>query len=286
MTTPPASERALFDAFDHFLQQHVALLNAAKLPHPASSLADLLVGGLLAKFLRLADALLALARGGQGRESGPTIRTLLTTYVNLRFLATYPRPDEAAAAYVMHSQRTLAELKRHVVRDDKPGEAFPTMSEESWAASSASFDEQRDRIKREQIAVMARFRPLDRRGRPQEPLEWSWTGMTDKELFDHVGEADGYRFYAFHSNEVHANVSGVGDVFTELSAGGVDFIDFDDTLVGGSLTLGAKYVVLAMKVFDDYHHLGQSKAIDSIADEFLAAVVQHREEWHMRHPSA
>jgi hypothetical protein len=138
---PPPAARALFDAFDRFLQANIALLNDAKLPHPADSLADLLVGGLLAKLLRLADALLALGRGGQARESGPTLRTLLTTYVNLRFLATYERPDEAAAAYVVHSKRTLSELKKHVVREDKPDEGFPTMTEEAWAASSAAFEE-------------------------------------------------------------------------------------------------------------------------------------------------
>lgn len=278
------SEKKLFHAFDHFLERCVRLLNAGQLPHPANSLSDLLVGGLLAKLLRLADAMLALARGGQGRESGPTLRTLLTVYVNLRFLATCEPRDEAAAAYVVHSERTLRDLKRQVVREDQPGEAFPTMSEEDWAASRAALDAQMDRIRRDGIAIMKKFRPLDAKGRPQEPLDWTWTGMTDKELFEHVGQADGYRFYGFHSNEIHGNVSGIGDVLTELSEGAVDFTNFDDPIIGGSLTLAAKYVVLGMEAFDAYHGLHQGAAIAAICDEHSEAVVRHRTEWQKRHP--
>ncbi|MDQ2913628.1 MAG: DUF5677 domain-containing protein [Chloroflexota bacterium] len=283
---PERYEREFFDAFDHLLERYVGHLNSARLPHPADSLADLLVNGLLAKLLRLADALLALVRGGQGRESGPTVRTLLTIYVNFRFLATHPRRNEAAAAYVMHAERTLADLKLRVVREDKPGEAFPTMSEEAWERSRKPLDEQHERIRAEGIPVMKKFRPPDAKGRPQDPLEWSWTGMTDKELFDHVGESDGYRFYAFHSNEVHGNVSGVGDIFTELSQGRLDFSNFDDTLVGGSLILAAKYLLLAMTAFDEYHELGQGAALNAISDQFLEVVRRHRTEWRKRHAEA
>jgi hypothetical protein len=283
--SPETSERELFDGFDHFLERHVRLLADAGIPRSGNGpLADLLVDGLVVKLLRLADALGALARGGQGRESGPTARTLLTIYVNLKFLATYEPRDEAAAAYVVHAEQTLADLKTRVVREDKAGEAFPIMTEEGWDSDRRALDAQRERIEREKIPIMKKFRPPDARGKPQEPLLRSWTGMSDKELFDHVAETDGYRFYGFHSNELHGNVSGVGDVFTEITRRQPEIRNFDDSQVGGSLTLGAKYVILAMETIDGYHKLGKADLIEAISQEFLETVVRHRSEWTKLHP--
>lgn len=290
MKPGPASsepyERELFDAFDQFLARYVRLLEDAGIPRSGNGpLSDLLVDGLLVKLLRLADALGALARGGQGRESGATVRTLLTIYVNLKFLATYEPRDEASAAYVVHSEQTHADLKRRVVREDREGEAFPTMTAEAWESAREALDEQRDRIEREQIPIMKKFRPPDAKGKPQEPLLRSWTGMNDRELFDYVGEADAYRFYGFHSDELHGNVGGVGDVFTEITRQEPELKTFDDSQVGGSLTLGAKYVVLAMDTIDGFYKLGKADLIEAISQGFLEALVRHRSEWTKRHPS-
>jgi hypothetical protein len=274
---PPPEEAKVFDAFDRFLERYVDELNAAAIPHPSSTLSALLIGGLLAKELRLADAILALARAGRGRESGSLVRTMLTVFVNLRFLATYEDREAAAAAYVLHLDVTQKRLKRHVVRQDRPEDAFPVLSARDWAKLEQQVNEQRARIRRERIRVMKRFRPRDRAGKPQKLVPDSWTGMTDRELFDHVGQEDGYRFYSFYSNELHANVSGLGNIFSELSAGGIDFVRFDDALAIGPLIIAAKYSVLAMETFDAFHQLDRAKAIETISDDFTVALRAYRQ---------
>lgn len=69
-------------------------------------------------------------------------------------------------------------------------------------------------------------------------------------------------------------------MFTEL--GGIDFASFDDWMVGGSLTLAAKYVVLGMETFNDYHELGRADALAAISDELTQVLVRYREDWKRR----
>jgi hypothetical protein len=267
--------RVVLDALDKALRKYEGMV-PNELAHYTTSLAGLLVTGMLVKTLRLAGAVVALGRGGYGREGAAIVRTLLTVVVNMRFLATFAHPDEAAAAYVFHTQRTNAQLKSHVVRDESEGGGFPTMSEGEWAAASSDIDAQMERIKGEKIPVMQKFRPPGRDGRPRAPRDDTWTGMSDKELFDYIGERDGYRFYALHSNELHANVTGLGDVFTEVASGRVSFSTRDDADAARLVVLSAKYVQSAMRTFDRYQQLDRSTEIESISDGFLAAIARNR----------
>jgi hypothetical protein len=224
---------------------------------------------MVVKVLRLAGAALALARAGHARDGAPIVRTLLLVVVNMRFLATFEPREEAAAAYVLHSERTLGQLKTLVVRDDESG-GFPSRTADEWTAAAAGLDAQMQRIRDEGIPVMQKFRPPGPDGRARPILDQSWTGMSEKDLFEYVGDKDGYRFYALHSNELHANVTGLDDVFAELAAGSASFRTFDEQDTSRLIVLAAKYALLAMQTFDAYHKVGLEKAIDEISDSFVA----------------
>jgi hypothetical protein len=261
----------LLEAFGRAVNEYERLTEATDLPRRTEKLSDLLVTGMLVKLLRLAGAALALARAGYARDGAPIVRTLLLVYVNMRFLATFQPRDEAAAAYVMHSERTLGQLKTLVLRDDESG-GFPTRTAEEWSAAASEVDGQMQRIKREGIRVMRKFRPPGPDGRARPILDQSWTGMSERDLFEYVGDQDGYRFYALHSNDLHANVTGLDDVFAELAAGQVSFESFDVQDASRLIVLAAKYVLLAMQTFNMYHEIGIDSEIDSISAQFERAL--------------
>jgi Family of unknown function (DUF5677) len=264
-------------AFERFLGQIVDTLNGANVPAQPERIGEIVVGVLYSKLLRLADTVLALCHGQHGDDVDPTLRTLLLAYANLKFVCVHDA-DAAGILFMRHLRFVRDQLRPQLLRPDVEGEAFPVVDPDVWAEGDADLVDQWSRIdawaQREGVVAMEKHRPPGKDGKPRNPLAWSWTGMTDAELFRELGDQDALRYYQWFSNEVHGNVAGVGELFAQVNQGRIPLAT-PGAPATGPLVLAAKYVVLGTELYDRQLALGLAVAIERASDEF-AAMLQRR----------
>lgn len=174
-----------------------------------------------------------------------------------------------------HIRHVRGQLEDHLVRPDIAGEGFPVQTAEAWAADEKAISTDWEQIEKyvseNGIVELVRQRPPDKTGKRPKLLEWSWTGMSEKELFGAIDDADAYRWYMWFSNEVHSNVVGIGDLITQINDGRTDINDEVD-FARGPLALAGKYTVLALEAYDQLLSLGMAEAIELASDTFSAAI--------------
>lgn len=269
------SDEEIIRAYEAFLAEMLTILRSARVRTPPQRLQEIVAGALIAKILRLSDGVLALCLGRHGTETGLLLRTLVLAYANLKFLTKHPNPEGTALRFMSHIRHVRGQLEPHLVRPDVPGEGFPVQSPEAWADDEKDLDDRWERIAKyvqdEAVIELVPERPVDKSGKRPKPLEWSWTGMSERELFEAINDLDAYRWYVWFSNEVHSNVVGVGDLITQINAGRIDLNDERD-FTRGPLVLAAKYTVLSLEAYDELLHLGIADAIERASDAFSEAI--------------
>jgi hypothetical protein len=269
----------LLDAFDHFVTELVRLLNEAKVATPPGAVTEIVAGALIVKILRLGDSVLGLCRARHGNETGLVLRTLLLAFANMKFIARHPNREGAALRFMRHLRYVRTHLEEELVRPDVEGEGFPVQAPEAWASDEAELDRQWQQIDAwapaNNVIEIAPARPPDRKGQRRPPLPWSWTGLSEGELFTAVEEPDAYRFYAWFSNEVHSNVVGLGELFTAINKGRVDLNDETDFL-RGPLAMAAKYLIRSLELYEEIQGLQIANAIAEASDAFSGALTRYR----------
>jgi hypothetical protein len=276
MSEPPVhqpGDHDLLDAFEGFVSELVRLLNSARATTPLGAASEIVVSALVVKILRLADSVLGLCRARHGNETGIVLRTLLLAFANLRLVAMHPNREGAALRFMRHLRYARTHLEADLVRPDVEGEGFPVQAPDAWASDEAKLNQQWEEIdawaRENNVVEITPARPPDRRGRTRPPLPWSWSGMSEAELFVAVGDLDAYRFYAWFSNEVHSNVVGLGELFGSLDQGRVDLNDEVD-FVRGPVAMAAKYLVRSLELYDEVQGMQIAEAIAAASDAFSA----------------
>lgn len=276
MTTQPVVTYMTLSAYQAFLDELVAALASAETPHPQAAPSHTVLYAITLKVLRLADSLRGLLLARHGRETGSNVRSLLQAYVNLKFITTNANAEGAAIRFQMHLDRVRANLKPHLIREDKPSDGFPVMTETQWeedervnATRRAELVEWMDE---HAVTEMAPFRPgTDTRGEPLKPRDDTWTGMSDRELFELCGEADAWRYYVLFSDESHTNVGGIGSLMNEVNQGVANLNDEDGEQ---SLWLAAKYAYLSVLMLDGHFRLGIRDEVQAAFDRFARVLVE------------
>lgn len=270
----PKSDDEIISAFEVFLDAIVSALRGAHVRTPPERLHEIVGGALVAKVLRLSDAVHALCVGRHGNETGLLLRTLILAHANLRFIATHPNAEGAALRFMRQVRHVRGQLEELLVRPDIAGEGFPVWTAEAWADDEQDMAERWTRIEQhvsdQHIVELVPERPPDKTGKRPKPLDWSWTGMSERELFGAIDDLDAYRWYAWFSNEVHSNVVGIGDLISQVNEGRIDINDEVD-FTRGPLTLAAKYTVLSLEAYDQMLSLAMAPAIERASDTFSAA---------------
>jgi hypothetical protein len=270
-----AADAELVAAFERFINEILDLLGGGGAPYPPSTPGQIVTGALMGKILRLADATLALARTHHPNDTGPTLRTMLNLYVNLKFICKHASPDAAAMRFMSHIEHLRKRMEKDVVRPDRANEGFPVMSTEAWEEDEAVVRRHLELIEEWGRDNGVKAMPL--LGQPKKPKKknrntppTSWSGLSDAALFGKVGEKDAYRLYAFFSNEIHGNIAGIGEVVTSLNAGSVAIADVGEPIVA-PLALASKYVILSVDLYKDYLGLKiDDAALQRTADDFAA----------------
>lgn len=269
------SDEEIIRAFETFLSELLDVLRGAHVRTPPERLHEIVGGALLSRVLRLSDAVHALCAGRHGHDTGLLLRTLILAYANLKFIATHPNLEGAALRFMSHIRHVRGQLESHLVRPDVSGEGFPVQSAEAWAADEKEIAADWERIEKyaraNSIVELVQQRPLDKSGRRPKPIEWSWTGMSERELMGAIDDVDAYRWYVWFSNEVHSNVVGIGDLITQINDGRIDINDAVN-FARGPLALAGKYTVLALEAYDRMLSLGMADAIERVSDTFSAAI--------------
>ncbi len=269
------SDAEIIRAFEVFLGELLDVLRSANVRTPPERLQDIVGAALLSKVLRLSDAVHALCVGRHGHDTGLLLRTLILAYANLKFIATHPNPEGAALRFMSHIRHVRGQLEDHLVRPEIAREGFPVRTAEAWAEDEKDLAADWERIAKyvseNGIVELVPERPPDKSGKRPKPLDWSWTGMSEKELFAAIDDVDSYHWYVWFSNEVHSNVVGIGELITQINEGRIDINDEAD-FARGPLALAGKYTVLALEAYDAMLSLGMAEAIERASDTFSAAI--------------
>ncbi|HZP97660.1 MAG TPA: DUF5677 domain-containing protein [Candidatus Limnocylindria bacterium] len=269
------SDDEIIRAFAVFFEGMLAALRSAKARVPPERLQEIVAGALLSKVLRLGDAVHALCVGRHGNDTGLLLRTELLAYANLKFIAAHTNPEGAALRFMSHIRHVRGQIEPHLVRPDVEGEGFPVQTPEAWAEDEKELGERWDRIGQyvadNSIVELVPERPVDANGKRPKPLDWSWSGLSECELFAAIGDLDAYRYYAWFSNEVHSNVVGIGDLISQINEGRIDINDERD-FTRGPPTMAAKYIVLSLEAYDALLKLGIAAKIEQTSDAFSAVI--------------
>jgi len=262
-------------AFEAFVDGMLTALRTAPVQMPPERLLEIVAGALISKVLRLGDAVHALCVGRHGTDTGIVLRTLLLAYANLKFITTHANPEGAALRFMRHIHHVRDQLEPHLVRTDVEGEGFPVRTAEDWTDDEKELAKQWKRIDQyvldDGIVEFVPERPIDASGRRPKPLEHSWSGLSEHELFTAIDDLDAYRYYAWFSNEVHSNVVGIGELMSQVNDGRIDINDERD-FSRGPLTMAAKYIVLSLEAYDALLQLGIAAAIERTSDAFSSAI--------------
>lgn len=270
VSTQPVVSHKTLSAYEAFLDELVGALEGAEKPHPQAAPSHTVLFAITLKVLRLADSLRGLLLTRHGRETGPNLRSVLQAYVNLKFITTDANAEGAAIRFQMHLDRVRQNLKFHLVREDKSSDGFPVITETQWEEDELVNAQRRSELLEwmgdHNVTELAPFRPgTDKKGAPLNPREDTWTGMSDRELFEFCGETDAWRYYVLFSDESHTNVGGIGNLMNEVNQGVANLGDEEGEQ---SLWLGAKYAYLSVLMLDRHFGLGIGDAVEAAFDRF------------------
>lgn len=275
MTTQPVVSHKTLSAYEALLDELVAALEGAEQPHPQAAPSHTVLFAITLKVLRLADSLRGLLLTRHGRETGPNLRSLLQAYVNLKFITTNANAEGAAIRFQMHLDYVRQNLKLHLVREDRPSDGFPVITAAQWEEDERENAQRRADLMawmdEHQVSEMAPFRPgADKKGAPRKPRDDTWTGMSDRELFELCGEADAWRYYVLFSDESHTNVGGIGSLMNEVNHGVANLGDDEGEQ---ALWLAAKYAYLSVLMLDGHFNLGVTDAVEGAFEGFEKILV-------------
>ncbi len=110
----PKSDEEIIRAYERFLDELLQTLRAAKVRTPLERLTEIVGGALIAKILRLSDAVLALCVGHHGHDTGLLLRTLILAYANLKFIAKHPNAEGAALRFMASAIERTSDARPEV----------------------------------------------------------------------------------------------------------------------------------------------------------------------------